>query len=271
MKRQIEKKRIALYAGLIGLLVFLYFFGFLRPLENLLTKAINPIQSGFYSIGSEIRVRYDERASKGDLLEKIKELENELNELTKKNIDLKILRQENEILREHLRFSIVNESEYVMAEVISRGDGLNMNDRTEIIVLNKGSRDGIYPGLSVVDSSGVLVGKVEDVKDNISKVLLLNNKKCKITASIQGAEGDIHGVVEGELGLTTRMNFIPQSSLVESGDIVITSGLEESIPRGLIVGRVVESEKENNELWQSAIIESSIDLNDLVIVSVLVP
>lgn len=271
MKKQIEKKRIAFYGGFIGLLVFLYFFGFLRPLENLLTKIINPIQGGFYSISSEIRVRYDEQTSKGDLLGKIKKLEDEVNELTKKNIDLKILRQENEILREHLRFSIINEREYVMADVISRGDGLNMNDRTEIIVLNKGTKDGIYPGLSVVDGSGVLVGKIEEVKDNISKVLLMNNKNCKITASIQGEEGDIHGVIEGELGLTTRMNFIPQSSLVRIDDVVITSGLEEFIPRGLIIGKVAEVKKENNELWQSATIESSIDLNDLVIVSVLIP
>jgi len=43
------------------------------------------------------------------------------------------------------------------------------------------------------------------------------------------------------------------------------------IPRDLVVGKVTQVDKENNELWQSATIEPIMDFNDLFVVSVLIP
>jgi rod shape-determining protein MreC len=67
------------------------------------------------------------------------------------------------------------------------------------------------------------------------------------------------------------MNFIPQSAEISLDDVVVTSGLEQYIPRGLIIGKIIEVTKDNNELWQNAVIESTVDSEDLVIVSVLLP
>jgi len=259
------------YMAVVGLLIFLYFFGFLRPVENVITKIFNPVYSKFHSMSSSIKMRYDEQASKKDLLNAVKELELEANSLIKENVELKLLREENEILREHLRFSIVNKMKYVMANVISRGDAVSIGGRIETITINKGSQDGIYSGLSVVSGEGIVVGKVQEVKDNISKVYLSNNERCKLTAVIQGSNENISGVTEGELGLTVKMGFIPQNVAVAKGDVVVTSGFEEAIPRGLVIGEVIEVNKENNELWQTAIIEPVASLDDLVIVSVLLP
>lgn len=257
--------------AVVGLLIFLYFFGFLRPVEKILFTVLNPVYSRFYKMSSGIKIKYDEQVSKKDLLQVTKDLESQVNDLTKENVDLNLLREENEILREHLRFSIVNDTKYVMANVISRGDAINISDRVETITINKGSRDGIYPGLSVVSGKGAVVGKVEEVKDSISKVYLTNNKRCKLTATILGSTENTSGVSEGELGLTVRMGFIPQNVQISKEDIVITSGLEQAIPRGLVIGKVIDVKKENNELWQTAIVEPAAKLDDLIIVSVLLP
>ena len=109
-----------------------------------------------------------------------------------------------------------------------------------------------------------------EVKESISLVYLTNNSKCKLAATVLEQEGT-GGVTEGDLGLTIKMGFIPQSKNIQKDNIVITSGLEYLIPRGLAVGRIIEVTKDNNELWQNAVIESMADNENLVIVSVLLP
>lgn len=269
--KTISKRRIVFYIAVVASAIFLYFLGFLRPVETVVSNVFNPVYSVFFEWGSDIKTTFNNQMSKRDLFEENKKLKAQVNDLQKENIDLNILREENGILRDHLRFSLVNKTKYVMAKVISRGDALNISDRVETIVINKGKRDGIYPGLSVVSGKGAIVGKVEEVKANTSKVYLTNNKKCKLTATISGSDADTSGITEGDLGLTVKMDFIPQQAKVEKGDIVITSGLEETIPRGLLIGKVVEVNKESDELWQTATVESAVQLKDLIIVAVLLP
>ena len=52
------------------------------------------------------------------------------------------------------------------------------------------------------------------------------------------------GIIEGGFGLTIRMTFIPQQEIVEIGNIIVTSGLEKNVPRGLVIGEVASVEKE---------------------------
>ena len=119
-------------------------------------------------------------------------------------------------------------------------------------------------------SKGTIVGKIVEAKNNISKVELTNNEQCKIAATILNSEKTT-GITQGELGLTIRMDFIPQSEEIKIDDIVVTSGLEQTIPRGLVIGKISDVNRENNELWQTARLNTLIDPSDLVIVSVLVP
>ena len=91
-----------------------------------------------------------------------------------------------------------------------------------------------------------------------------------MAATVLNQEGT-GGITEGDLGLTLKMGFIPQSKNIKKDDIVVTSGLEYLIPRGLALGRIIEVSKDNNELWQNAVIESMADNDNLVIVSVLLP
>ena len=157
-----------------------------------------------------------------------------------------------------------------MSNVISRGEAIETSSRGESIIIDKGSRDGVSPGLAIVNGQGIIIGKVAEVKENISQVNLTNNSKCKLAATILNQE-KTSGIAEGELGLTIKMKFIPQESEVAVGDIIVTSGLEQAIPRGLVIGKVTQVEKENNDIWQLATIESLVNTQDLVIVSVLIP
>lgn len=268
--KKINFKKYTKIVLIIVLIIILYLFGVLSPIERVFTKVINPVSGFFYSLSSKLRLTYNEQTSKIDLWETIRGLEERNSVLVEENARLKSAEDENKILRGYLNFFDEKKYKHVMANVISHGNISDLNNRTEVIVIDKGKTDGLYPGLIILNSGGVVVGKIFEVKEGISKVYLVNSSKCKIAATIL-AEDKTSGIAEGELGLTVEMRLIPQDRDIKINDLVITSGLEEAIPRGLAIGYVMEVEKENNELWQTARLSSMIDDNELTTVSVLLP
>ncbi len=274
---KIKTKDIFMVMAVIGLLIFLHFIKILSPIENIIISILNPLTSGIYSVSTDLHTAYDKQTDKRDLLKIVEDLEEKTKQLTVENTELDNLREENEKLRQHLKFLTKNEFDYILANIIFRDILEDSTKLSQAIIIDKGSQDGLYPGLAVVSSQGVLVGKVIEVKKNIAKVLLVTDSKCKLAATIQSQSQDDSesyktiGVAEGELGLTIKMNFIPQTKKISVGDTVITSGLEKNIERGLLIGRVTQVDNSSNEVWQSVTIEPLADLDDLFIVSVLLP
>jgi len=266
----LRRKHIIYAAALIGLLVFFSAIGALRPVERYLSRGFNPLLAAVYSWGTNINATYNEQTDKADLWNKINDLQKESSLLLSENIELKVVEEENAILREYLNFFDNSGYKNVLGRVISRGDTTNVSGQTESILIDKGLADGLGVGLAVVNEQGIMVGKISVVKEASSLVRLVNNQQCKLAASVISQE-TTNGITEGELGLTIKMNFINQEVEINKGDTVITSGLEEAIPRGLVIGKVSEVNKENNELWQSAQLTPLMDTNNLLIVSVIKP
>lgn len=265
-----SKKRLGGFLAVAALLVFLSVIGVLRPVESIFTKIYNPIAARFYALSATIRQKYNEQTDKSDLANQVKNLETEINRLSVANANLQSLAQENAILRQQLGFVQKNKYRYVTANVIARGDITDGYTTTDTITLDKGASDGLYPGLAVIIGDGVIVGKITEVKDNIAKADLTNNQNCKLAAVILD-NASTNGIAQGMLGLTIDMGFIPQGVPIKTDDLVVTSGLEKSIPRGLVIGRVVTVNQVKDELWQDANLEPLSDPDNLIIVTVLLP
>lgn len=265
-----NRRKTTKYAAVAGLLVFLYILGVLRPVEDIVSRMLNPALGSAQKLSHYISQKYNEQFSKVNLQERIEDLQNQVREFAQDKASLEKLAEENQLLREHLGFQEKNKLNIILANVVARGEETNITDTTQTIIINRGKTDGLLPGLAVVSSQGLLVGKIAEVHEGNAKVYLTNNPRCRLAVSAQNSNRT-NGVAEGELGLTIKMGYIPQSEQIDRGDIVVTSGLEEHIPRGLVVGRVIEVNKESNELWQSAVIEPLVNPNDLIIVSVILP
>ncbi len=265
-----NKNYIWVYVAVAGLLIFLFLFKILSPFEKATRQLINPVLKTFYSATTKLRMKYEERASKEDLASQIENLIEERNGLIEEKARWQALEEENGVLREQLGFLTKKKYHYVVSNVVSRGDLTDSNRISESIIIDKGSHDGIYNGLGVIGGNGIVIGKVVETKDNIAKVYLTNNSHCKLAATILG-DNKTSGVVEGELGLTMKMGFVPQTADIKAGDLIVTSGLEEGIPRGLVIGKVAEIKGESNDPWRLAIVEMLIDPDDLTIVSVILP
>lgn len=268
--RKSNVKSIFIFLAIIGLLVFLYFTDIFSPVKEKIYEALNPVAVQLYSFGSNINNIYQRQADKADLSKELEEFKKEVNELKVENAELKEVSEENEKLRSYLEFLEENHFSYKMAHVISNGFVSSPEESERDIIIDKGSADGLFSGLAVVDSSGALVGKISRVEEKVSRISLLTSSECKLAATIQGGDRTI-GVASGKLGLTVNMGFINQDEDIEEKDLVVTSGLEEDVPRGLLIGEVKEINSNSNEIWKSVIIEPKTSFNDLMIVSVILP
>ena len=252
------------------LIVFLHFTKILAPIENLAMSAINPLASYLYGSGSRIRNSYEENQKQKEIFSRSAELEKEVARLTVENAKFKELEQDNIKLRTQLSFLSATKYKNVLANVISQNLIFDIKDGDQDIVIDRGSKDGIKEGLGVINENGVIIGKVSETRDHLSKVCLTTNRNCKFAATINNQDRTM-GITEGDLGLTIKMNFIPQLEKINLGDTVITSGLGGNISRGLVIGKVSQVNNRSNEIWQDVNIEPLFNLSTLTIVTVLTP
>ena len=112
---------------------------------------------------------------------------------------------------------------------------------TRRIIVNRGSRDDITPGLPVIDHAGV-VGQVTRVFPFTSEVTLLTDKDQAIPVQVlrSGLRSIVYG--RGNSGLLD-LRFVAQDADIQVGDVLVTSGLDGMYPAGLAVARVTQVEK----------------------------
>jgi len=256
--------KISLVVFVILIIIFvLHYSGVLSPVENLVVKILRPISSEIYRLGQRINFLWKSDILREDYLK----LQEERNQLVAKNVELQILEQENQELRKILDFTKKNQYKFLIADIIGR-DSLNSN----YYILNKGENDGIKDNLPVISPEGILVGKIIKAEKNISVMLIPTDANFETAGTILGkSKKNTSGLVRGEKGLGIKMEFIPQDEEIEQNDVVITSGLETNMPKGLVIGKVSEVEKEEKGIFSEATIAPMLSFDDLNIVIVIIP
>jgi rod shape-determining protein MreC len=265
LKRRYKKTVIS--GVVVVLLVFFHTLGWISPVESAFIKAAKPSMSFFYDSGLKLRQFYEGQTDRRDLNEIVKDLSQKTETLTLENSRLRMVEEENKALRQYLKFTTGKTSHYVMANVIAGGE---INLVNQAVTIDKGTKQGLANGLAILNSQGQVVGKIISANQETSSICLINQNECQFAASVLNENKTI-GIVKGDLGLVSKMDFIPQTENVKAGEIVVTSGLEKNIARGMVLGQITSVNKENNALWQTAKVESLANLHDIAIVSVALP
>ena len=150
----------------------------------------------------------------------------------------------------------------VVAQVIGR-DPTNWH---RSIVIAKGERDGVIAGLGVITPLGV-VGRVLTVNRTFSIVQLILDRDNAITALVQRTRDE--GIIQGAENGQAMMKYLPPLSSVETGDVVVTSGLDDRFPKGMVIGIVNQVEKKTATPFKSATLTLHADFSKLEEVVVL--
>ena len=258
--RPVQTIILALFViGLIALALG----GYLTPLSRLV---LNPVVSAQTWLSVRFQAFRNAIAAPQDLArlrQRNSEMEAEVSRMQTEIIVLKQQISETRVLSALVDFARVQpENRYLAATVIGR----DPSPFLDYVIINRGSDDGLRRGMPVVTQHG-LVGRIAAVTADAARVQLITDPASNINVKLEPsrAQAVIRGEVSGEISLA----MIPQSALVEIGDLILTSGLGGNYPTNILIGQVTGVRRRETDLFQSASVQPVLDFNQLEIVLII--
>jgi len=261
-KTVIGPQKLFLVFLVLGLLLLLSGWGFLQGPKNAAISVLSPAQSGFVS-SSNIFGNFFYTVQKiGAFKDENEKLQGENKVLTYELSQLKEVQRENGVLQEQLKFKEnlcagADCIDFKMGKIIAQSsDGYGQS-----IMINLGSKDGARTNQAVTSAGGVMIGKIVEVLSDYSKVVLIVSPESSVNCIAQTTRAN--GRVKGAYGTGAKLEMIGQNEELASGDIVITSGLEEGIPKGLLLGKIQNIDESPNAVFKSAELELFADFGHI--------
>jgi rod shape-determining protein MreC len=169
--------------------------------------------------------------------------------------------QENVRLRQLVGLSEDMAYKTIAARVVARTPSFLSN----VIYIDQGWKDGVTIDSPVVSGAGI-IGRTIIVSRHQAQVQLITNPGASMGAMLKDPRTP--GILSGSGDLLLDLNYISNTKEVAIGDIVLSSGLDGIFPKGLVVGKVVDSHKSTG-VFRSIKVEPSMDLIHIEEVAVL--
>ncbi|HCZ34352.1 MAG TPA: rod shape-determining protein MreC [Cytophagales bacterium] len=158
----------------------------------------------------------------------------------------------------------INQFDFVSAKVMANSTNLYKN----FITIDKGSVDGLAPGMAVIGDAGA-VGKVKSVSERYAVLISLLNVDQQISGQIKRTNH--FGTVrwDGANMRYTTLQFIPRHALPVVGDTIVTSGYSAVFPHGIMVGIIREANLKPEAPFWDIRLELAQDFGRLAFVEVI--
>ena len=236
--------------------------GSANPVSGVLGVITSPLRGAFNSFANWVEDRYDYAFRYDALVEENELLRQRVAELEALNRDSEDAMEQNEILRDILGLDQKREDfVWELATVTARG----ATNWSSTLTLNKGSRHGVSAGNCVVDRYGNLAGIVDEVSLNWCTVITVIDPELEMGALV--ARTNSAAILEGDFTLMgqnkLKLSFLPETTLLLSGDEVMTSGMGGVYPSGLKVATIDEIHPEASGMGRYAVLSPATDLNEL--------
>jgi rod shape-determining protein MreC len=129
------------------------------------------------------------------------------------------------------------QQQYIASTVAAQVVSTSGSDRSRLVYIDKGSKDGLKPDQAVITPDGI-VGKLRDVWAHSAQLLLINDPTAGAGVILESTR--IRGIIRGAVSGKVEITNLTADSRIKPGEHVITSGGDGVFPRGLPVG-VIES------------------------------
>lgn len=207
----------------------LLLFNFNNYQQSVYLTSANAVSSSVYRISSGITGYVSLRAINQELEEQNAALQTELF----------ALRDEVKVLRSisgdsTYNFLPGNRYSYTVASVLHS----NVRHEQNYFSIDKGSADGLEPGMGVINRKGV-VGLIDVTGTHTARVISVLNEKQPFSVKLQGTEyvGSLNWK-KGNPGIA-YVAELPRHVKFKIGDTIATSGFSTSFPAGIPVGTVM--------------------------------
>src|SRR4051812_35587122 len=175
-------------------------------------------------------------------------------------VDLRNVHTENDALRQELtnvqvelqRQRALADRTRSLEEILGFGNSIDLQTSAAEIIgaaatadfrtvtIDKGTSQGLRTDMAVLSPKGV-VGRVVAAGPRASRVQLLVDRNAAAGALIERSRAQ--GVVVGAGDDLLRLEYVSETSDVQKGDTVVTSGIDGIYPKGFVIGEVDSVEK----------------------------
>lgn len=236
------------------------------------TGPIHALRGGVMTVTSPVRMLGSAVAAPfgalGNIAQNATASSETLSELKKRNEELTAQvaeLSEAQETAERLEKLVGLKSTYSLESTAARIIGSTGDAWTDSVIIDKGSASGFEVGMPVCSSGGV-IGQIIEVSANTSTVRLITDDQSGVSAMIQGSRAQ--GVLQGQADGTLRLEYVVSDAEVATGDIVITSGIGGTFPKGLPLGTVASIDRAPNAVYYTIVVRaaSSAESNEEVLV-----
>lgn len=236
------------------------------------TGPIHAVRGGVMTVTSPVRMLGSAVAAPfgalGNIAQNATASSETLSELKKRNEELTAQvaeLSEAQETAERLEKLVGLKSTYSLESTAARIIGSTGDAWTDSVIIDKGSASGFEVGMPVCSSGGV-IGQIIEVSANTSTVRLITDDQSGVSAMIQGSRAQ--GVLQGQADGTLRLEYVVSDAEVATGDIVITSGIGGTFPKGLPLGTVASIDRAPNAAYYTIVVRaaSSAESNEEVLV-----
>lgn len=128
--------------------------------------------------------------------------------------------------------------------LLSKVIGTDVNPLKQVLVLDKGTKEGVAVGQTVIDEKGIL-GQVINVYPDTSRIMLISDDQQSVAVTIKrtGQKAIVTGKGNPQY---LSLDYIFKATDVRIGDELISSGLGGRMPAGFPVGRVAKIDTEQS-------------------------
>ena len=249
---------VALAAAALGFFIWARAQNELSVTENAVGSLVSPVQNAVNSATIWVRDRIQEIRDRSQLRTDYEEAQLEIMSLQYRVSQLEEQEQENIRLRALVeakeRYS---EMKPIHAKVIAKESGRWF----DTFSINRGTLGGVETGMAVINEDG-LIGRVYEAGLNYAKVMTIIDARSATACLIQRTRDN--GVMKGQINSASQdtscnMYYVPSVNDIVPGDEVITSGLDELYPKGLVVGVVREVSRQTDKSDQYVVVNPVVD------------
>lgn len=194
-------------------------------------------------------------AGRSDLIADNRRLQSEALLAQRQLQKMAALTEQNVRLRELLNSASLVDERVLVAELI----GVDPNPFNQRVLLNKGERDGVFPGQPVLDATG-LMGQVVEVMPHTARVLLITDASHSLPVQVN--RNGLRAIASGNGNNEwLELRYVGDTADIRINDLVVSSGLGQRFPAGYPVGRVVEVERDPGQPFAEVRIAPSAQLS----------
>lgn len=253
----INKKNNGLLKFCVGALALLFCFAglnvFSSGVRNVFLGASSPVQKTLWAAGESVSGVFGPFFQAGAFAKENQNLKSENEKLITQIAYLQYSINTDKELQAVAQATSLDNFKLQMAPVTGFG-------APDVLTIGKGASDGIALGMPVIDSQKALAGVISKVYKNYSEITLISNKSSVVNVE---TISQVEGVAKGAGNAGVYLDLVLVDDTLNQGDVLITSALDGTFPKGLLLGKITNIEKNDQNPHQKAQVQpffkSSVD------------